>query len=94
MYGTATERRDHSDEEPLNFVMRTLLLVFVLVVIGAAPASAKNSSQLAKKCQQKALQAHPADLPDQRAAADLRRSYYKLCVRRQGNMDPELKNPR
>jgi hypothetical protein len=74
--------------------MRTFLLIFALTVIGAAPATAKTVSPLAKKCQQMALQAHPADLPDQRAAADLRRSYYKLCVRRRGNMDPELKNPR
>jgi hypothetical protein len=39
-----------------------------------------------------ARQAHPADLPDKPSASDLRRSYYRLCIQRRGNMDPELKN--
>jgi hypothetical protein len=73
--------------------MRILLVICALTVIAVAPASAKVSPDLAAKCKQMALQAHPADLPDKAAAAHLRRSYYRLCIRRRGNMDPELKNP-
>jgi hypothetical protein len=69
--------------------MRTLFVVFAFALIGAAPASAKVSSHLAKKCEQMAVQAHPADLPDKPSATDLRRSYYRLCIHRHGIMDPE-----
>ena len=54
----------------------------------AIPARAKVSANLAKECQAMAWQAHPATLPDVKAAANLRRNYYKLCIARRGIMDP------
>jgi hypothetical protein len=94
---SATTR--HSFAEPLILKQGAILMLgglfcsCAVTTIGVAPASAKVSSQLATKCQQMALQAHPADLPDKPAASGLRRSYYRLCIQRRGNMDPELRNP-
>jgi hypothetical protein len=39
-----------------------------------------------------AFDAHPASLPDSSSVANLRHSYYALCIDRQGIMDPELHN--
>ena len=66
----------------------------ILVGLGvAAPAYATVDEHLAKKCQEMALAAHPASLPDIPAVANLRHSYYSLCISRRGQMDPELTNP-
>ena len=71
-------------------VMRTFSFICALTIITALPASAKVNSTLAKRCHQMSLQAHPSGLPDTRAVAALRRSYYRLCIQRRGDMDPEL----
>lgn len=62
--------------------------------VGGSSASADPRSDVAISCQNMALQAHPADLRDKSAADYLRRSYYRLCIRRHGIMDPELRNRR
>jgi hypothetical protein len=67
---------------------RLLWTMIVVAGVGAAiPAHAKVGANLAKKCQAMAWQAHPATLPDVKAAANLRRNYYKLCIARRGIMD-------
>jgi hypothetical protein len=68
---------------------RLLWTMIVLAGFGTAiPAGAKVSANLAKKCHIMAWQVHPATLPDVRAAANLRRSYYQICVARGGIIDP------
>jgi hypothetical protein len=63
-------------------------MIVLAGVSAALPAHAKISANLAKKCQAKAWLAHPATLPDDQAAANLRRNYYQLCIARRGSMDP------
>ena len=68
--------------------MRLLWIMIVLAELGTVvPAHATASTHLAKECRTMALKAHPATLPDMRAAANLRHSYYALCVARHGKMD-------
>jgi hypothetical protein len=68
---------------------RLLWIMIVVTGVGViAPAHAKVSASLANKCQAMAWQAHPATLPDKRAAANLRRNYYRICIGRRGIMDP------
>ena len=63
--------------------------MIVLAGFGTAiPAHAKVSANLAKQCHALSWQAHPATVPDVRAAANLRRNYYRICVARRGIMDP------
>jgi hypothetical protein len=73
--------------------MKWLWTIVLLVGISAAlPAHAKVSAKIAKRCHAMALKAHPSSLPDIKAVADLRRSYYRLCIARRGKMDQELRN--
>jgi hypothetical protein len=63
--------------------------MIVLAGFGMAiPAHAKVSANLAKQCHALSWQAHPDTLPNDRAAANLRRNYYGICVTRHGIMDP------
>jgi hypothetical protein len=55
-------------------------------------AHAKVSASIAKRCHTMALEAHPRWLPHIKATADLRHSYYRLCISRHGVMDQELYN--
>ena len=65
--------------------------MIVLAEVGTVlPAHAMVSTHLAKECRTIALQAHPATLPDMRATANLRHSYYTLCIARHGKMDQVL----
>jgi hypothetical protein len=69
-------------------VMR--LLWTILVAAGMALAVPAYASDLEKQCQGMALKAHPSSLPDIPSVTNLRNDYYKLCMDRRGQMDPEL----
>jgi hypothetical protein len=76
------------------------IAVFVaaaLAALGAnlptdARADGTPKNDLSTQCQAMAFDAHPASLPDSSSVANLRHSYYALCIDRQGIMDPELNN--
>ena len=68
---------------------RLLWTMIVLAGFGTAiPAHARVNANLAKQCHALSWQAHPDTLPHDRAAANLRRNYYGICVARHGIMDP------
>jgi hypothetical protein len=75
-------------------MMRSLLAMLVLAGIGVAiTAHAETDADVAKKCQEMALKAHPpAKLPNTEATANLRQAYYKTCIDRGGKMDPLIEN--
>jgi len=70
-----------------------------LVVIGAAFAvmtssarsqAAAPSVELAKKCRQLTVKAHPPALPGtKRGSAQAERDYFAECIRKRGEMDQE-----
>ena len=66
------------------------IIIFLAGIGASVPAQAKVDKHLKKQCNQMALRAHPATLPDTPAVANLRHDYYKLCLTRRGKMDQEL----
>lgn len=78
--------------------MKHLKTIAVLAALGAvipmqvkADGNAKDDkTDLSTQCQTKAFSAHPASLPNSPAVANLRHSYYALCMDRQGTMNTEL----
>ncbi len=73
---------------------RLILVAFALTLtIGAAsPANAQISAELAKKCQQLMVKAHPTELYGSSGTAAAQRTYFEECVRRQGNMPEAAPN--
>ena len=68
------------------------ILVVLLGMSAALPAHAKVSAAIAGQCHTLAFEAHPDWLPNIKATAYLRHSYYRLCISRHGIMDQELYN--
>ena len=73
---------------------RLIWIAFALtLMIGTAPpANAQISADLAKKCQELMVKAHPTELYGSSGTAAAQRAYFEECVRRQGNMPEAAPN--
>jgi hypothetical protein len=68
---------------------RTLLILFVLIGLAAAPgAQAEENQDVAKECEAQTLKVHPNKLPNTEATDKLRQDYNTICINRGGKMNP------
>jgi hypothetical protein len=74
----------------IRFVGAFGIAVMLVTVAGAAPARA-ITADLAKKCRELAIKAHPYKLPGVKGpgSAEPQRDYFNTCVAKGGNMPPE-----
>jgi hypothetical protein len=74
-------------------IVALVVALAVTVFLQAQPAMA-ISVELAKKCRDMAIKAHPYTLPGIKAgSAEGERSYFKDCVEKGGNMSADHQTP-
>jgi hypothetical protein len=62
-------------------------IVFVYAVVLAAPSpAAAVTADLAKRCREMAVKAHPPKAPGSKPYAQAEREYFRECVANKGNM--------
>ncbi len=70
-------------------LIKVLLVTFLLVVSATMPAFA-ISADLAKRCREMTIKAHPpAVAGSQKGSAQVERDYFKTCIAKNGKMDDE-----
>jgi hypothetical protein len=74
----------------IRFVGAFGIGIMLVTVAGSAPARAVTAD-LAKKCRELAIKAHPYKLPGVKGpgSAEPQRDYFNTCVAKGGNMPPE-----
>ena len=73
---------------------RLFLAALVLMVTSGVvlPANAQISAEVAKKCRELMIKAHPTELYSSSGTAAAQRAYFQECVRQQGNMPEAAPN--
>ena len=61
-------------------------LVFALIVVLSVSAADALSVDLAKRCREMAVKAHPRTLPGTKPYAQAERDYFRECVAKNGEM--------
>ena len=71
-----------------NFVtVAAIVLIAQVIVLSAATPAAAISADLAKKCRQMAIKAHPPPVPlGNKAYAQAQRDFFRECVAKNGEM--------
>jgi hypothetical protein len=72
-------------------VIKPVVITTALALLSiSVQAEAAPTVELAKKCRQLAMKAHPPSLPGTKGgSAQAERDYFAECVRKGGNMDQE-----
>jgi hypothetical protein len=77
--------------------LAALIVAVQLFLLGAVSPAAAISAELAKKCRDMAIKAHPMELPGAKPYAQAERDYFKTCVSNNGQMQdngpPNPENP-
>lgn len=69
----------------LTSLVAVVLLAQILLLSAASPA-VSLSVELAKKCREMAIKAHPMTLPGTTPYAAAEREFYRVCISKNGNM--------
>ena len=69
----------------LTSFVSIIVLAYVLILSTESPAVA-ISAELAKKCRDMAIKAHPMTLPGTTPYAAAERDFFRVCISKNGNM--------
>jgi len=69
----------------LTSFVAIIVLAYILILSTESPAVA-ISAELAKKCRDMAIKAHPMTLPGSTPYAAAERDFFRVCISKNGNM--------
>ncbi len=73
-----------------NHAARSAVFVAAFVILAGSPARAEITAELAKKCQQLMVKAHPTQWYTSKGNGAAQQAYFKECLAKNGDM-PEPK---
>jgi hypothetical protein len=72
--------------EKILTALAALIVAVQLSLLGTVSPAGAISADLAKKCRDMAIKAHPMELPGAKPYAQAERDYFKTCVSNNGKM--------